>query len=149
MSLDEVHGQFACDPSRARRSDLMTFFPKLSRRIELQGSTIEACLREAQARRASCEWSLEELDCGGVGARAQADVVLHMQRSTPLAAEASEHAVPRARYSARLRGSTPASQWPMLTITAVCAATECASSGGSSLGSKLAKVEFQRGWNDS
>jgi hypothetical protein len=42
----------------------MNLFPKLAKRLELQNNTIEACLREAQARRVSSEWSLEGLDCG-------------------------------------------------------------------------------------
>ena len=53
------------DVGRRRRSDLLQTFPKLARRLELQKSTVDACLQEAQARRVSSEWSLESLDCGG------------------------------------------------------------------------------------
>lgn len=51
--------------TRTRRSDVMNTFPMLARRIELQNNTLEACIREVQARRVSSEWSLEALDCGG------------------------------------------------------------------------------------
>jgi hypothetical protein len=66
ISIDELStGQFTCDANRTRRPDMMSIFPKLARRLELQNNTIEACVREAQARRTSSEWSLEALDCGG------------------------------------------------------------------------------------
>jgi hypothetical protein len=66
ISIDELStGQFTCDANRTRRPDMMSIFPKLARRLELQNNTFEACVREAQARRISSEWSLETLDCGG------------------------------------------------------------------------------------
>lgn len=66
LALDDVRSlTLECDLTRARRVDMMDMFPSLCRRIEVQGSTLEACLREAQARRVSDEWCLESLDCGG------------------------------------------------------------------------------------
>lgn len=65
-SLDDITpSTIPYDPANTHRHELAILFPEISKRLERQEYTIEACFREAQSRRVSREWTLESIDNGG------------------------------------------------------------------------------------